>query len=63
MYSWSQESPPKPRVKREDKFEAKDDLAVSAAKRDIIKSLMMTSLVLSLIVVIYLLKPNLMGMP
>jgi hypothetical protein len=54
LYSWDQNTNRKPRVKRETEIEAKLDLAQSSAKKDILKSLILSSLVLSLEVVVYL---------
>ena len=61
LYSWNQDSakvnknePVEAHVKRESKIEAKMDNALITAKKDIVKSLLLASLILSLEVVIYL---------
>jgi len=54
LYSWDQNTNRMPRVKRETEIEAKLDLAQSSAKKDILKSLILSSLVLCLEVVVYL---------
>lgn len=54
LYSWTPNHHLEARVKRESKIEAKIDYPKDTAKKDIIRSLIIASLILSLEAVIYL---------
>jgi hypothetical protein len=54
LYSWDQKPASGARVKREAKIEAKRELALPSAKKDIVRSLIIASLILSLELVLYL---------
>jgi hypothetical protein len=51
MFTWK---PDQPHVKRESKIESEAELALTTAKKDILKSLIFASLILGSEVVIYL---------
>ncbi|MEK7550689.1 MAG: hypothetical protein AAB535_02800 [Patescibacteria group bacterium] len=54
LYSWRPNDQAKARVKRESKIEAKVDYPEDTAKKDIIRSILLASLILCLEIVIYL---------
>lgn len=54
LYSWDQKSVPQAHVNREHKIEEKTELALPSAKKGIVRSLIIASLILSLELVLYL---------
>ncbi len=54
LYSWDQNPTSLARVKRERKIEEKTELALPSAKKGIVRSLIIASLILSLELVLYL---------
>ncbi len=54
LYSWAPNHVLQASVKRESKIEAKTDSALLTAKKDIVRSLLLASLILGMEVVLYL---------